>query len=284
MAIKIPVLSTFSSMDSCELNECLYASLSISSLGSVTQDQSDSTSLTSATSSSTASASQSPSSSNTGAIVGGVIGAVVGASLTVLVLFFCWRRRVRSQGVRVLDLADEEGSKEAHEQTSDIPVHHPYIAVPTSPARLQADPEISADPNAFTSSSEKPQTWASDGTTTSTLIAGTSSGGTSGSGGTIRTVPQMREAVMMREMNELREEIARMRTFKAANGDASRGEGSMAEVLDSAPPPDYDEPSHSRFTEQGRPESHSIRTRNDLFEANAHSGGKDSNQPIETRQ
>ena len=62
----------------------------------------------------------------------------------------------------------------------------------------------------------------------------------------------MMDTGMMREVNELREEIARMRMHEAARASVDRIP--VVEVLDAAPPPDYDEPSYSRFMEQGSSE------------------------------
>ena len=192
--------------------------------------------------------------------------------MIALAFFFCWRRggsRWHS-GVKILDLADEGGSKEVVNGTAAVPVENPYVAVPLTDDGQSSHPE-SSEPTLKTSASsnEKASSLAPNRAMTSTSLAASSSSGASSAGESrSMSMSQVLDAGMMREMSELREEIARMRMREAAK--AGGDEESIAEVLDAAPPPEYDEPSHSRFSEQERPESQSIFVENDLSESAAH--------------
>ena len=206
------------------------------------------------------------SSSKIGAIVGGVVGGVVGASLIILVLF-CWRRRAKAHGVRVLDLADEAGSGEGEHGLPATPVNYSYVVTATSPSLPQLHFETPPVPIASTIASEKCPSRRSGQIDTRDSMA-CSSSAPSGSRQMNSPTSPMMDTGMMREVNELREEIARMRMHEAARDSVDRI--SITEVLDAAPPPDYDEPSHSRFMEQGRSEGSSKVMQNASSEAVIH--------------
>jgi hypothetical protein len=171
-------------------------------------------------------------SSCTGAIIGGSVAGAIAVLAAVFAFVYYRRWSVSARRRRALDLAAEECSPKAIEPFSplspEVHVFDPYSA-------------FAGNNNQFSSTSPAAGLVVKEGWRSPSSVLNPPFPSASSS----RPRRTSQESTTLQEMNDLREEVARLRMVERTR----MGSATASIHEEFLPPPDYDQPSHSRFRE-----------------------------------